>query len=188
VTITPEYTESLKKLHERKTFGIRTTIPSEVIRCITEYNIQSILDFGCGKGNVVTELKKMFPNLIVYGYDPAQEEFNSLPSNVDMIFSTDVLEHVEPHLLDKTLLELSNKTNKVMYHLIACHPAKKYLPDGRNAHLIIETPNWWQEKLSSIVKWKMYNEMIDEYTAQPKKGQPIQIVKYSVTLEKNGIT
>ena len=188
MTITLDYTESLKKLHEGKAFGNRTTIPPEVIRCINEYKVQSILDFGCGKGNVVEALKEMYPTLTVYGYDPAREGFDILPASVDMIFSTDVLEHVEPHLLDETLLDLANRTNKVMYHLIACHPAKKYLSDGRNAHLIIETPNWWKEKLLSVVQWKMYNENTHEYTMQPKKGPPIQVVKYTVTLEKNGNT
>ena len=27
-------------------------------------------------------------------------------------------------------------------------PAKKTLPDGRNAHLILESPGWWQGKVS----------------------------------------
>jgi SAM-dependent methyltransferase len=188
MTVTADYAESLKKLHESKAFGNRANIPTEVIRCIEEYNIQSILDFGCGKGNVVTALKETYPNLKVYGYDPGREGFDALPDNVDMIISTDVLEHVEPNLLNETLLDLAKRTNKVMYHLIACHPAKKCLPDGRNAHLIVETPEWWKNKLSTVLGWKMYNENTFEYLAQPKKGPSIQVVKYTVTLEKNGNT
>lgn len=184
MTYTNEYAKNLKKLHEGKAFGNRARIPNEVVRCIKEYEIESILDFGCGKGNVVAALKEQFPHLTVYGYDPGREGFDSLPDKVDMIISTDVLEHVEPELLEETLRDLSNRTNKVMYHLIACHPAKKSLPDGRNAHLIIEKPSWWQEKLKSVVGWKMYNEGITEFLATPKKGPPIFVVKYTVTLEK----
>ena len=189
MTITAEYTESLKKLHKsNKAFGNRSNIPVEVTRCIEKYNIQSILDFGCGKGNVVAALKETYPNLTVYGYDPGRDSFNTLPDNVDMIISTDVLEHIEPELLEETLLDLAKRTNKVMYHLIACHPAKKRLHDGRNAHLIVETPDWWKNKLAIVLNWKMYNEHTYEYLGQPKKGPPIKIVKYTVTLEKNGNT
>lgn len=183
--ISADYIENLKKLHERKSFGSNNTIPSEVIRCIEEYKITSILDFGCGKGNIMTALKEKYPNLEIYGYDPGREEFSSLPSNIDMIISTDVLEHIEPELLDNTLIDLAKRTNKVMVHLIACHPAKKSLPDGRNAHLIVENPSWWKEKLQKTIGWKMYNENTIEYMAQPKKGPPIQVIKYAVTLENS---
>lgn len=186
MTITADYAESLKKLHKSKAFGNRSNIPREVIRCIEEYNIQSILDFGCGKGNVVKALKETYPNLTVYGYDPGRDSCNTLPNNVDMIISTDVLEHIEPELLEETLLDLAKRTDKVMYHLIACHPAKKNLADGRNAHLIVETPDWWKNKLATVLGWKMYNENTQAYLAQPKKGPSIQVVKYIVTLEKNG--
>ncbi len=186
MTITPQYAEDLKKLHERKTFGNRSKIPTEVLRCIKDYDVQSILDFGCGKGLVMTALKEAFPNLTVYGYDPGRDGYDALPQSVDMLISTDVLEHIEPHLLEETLLDLARRTNKVMYHLIACHPAKKSLPDGRNAHLIVETPQWWKNKLATTLGWKMYNEKIDEYMAQVKKGPDIHVTKYTVTLEKNG--
>lgn len=186
--ITDNYKNDLKKLHESKAFGNRAKIPDEVVRCIEQYKVESILDFGCGKGNVVAALTEKYPNLKVFGYDPGREGFNQLPDNVDMIISTDVLEHVEPELLDETLIDLANRTNKVMYHLIACHPAKKCLPDGRNAHLIVEKPEWWKNKLSTVLGWKMYNETTFEFLAQPKKGPSIQVVKYTVTLEKNGNT
>ena len=186
MTVTPGYAENLKKLHERKSFGNRSKIPKEVLRCIEAYNVKSILDFGCGKGLVVAALQEAFPDLLVYGYDPGRDGHSVLPSSVDMIISTDVLEHIEPELLDETLLDLAGRTNKVMYHLIACHPAKKSLPDGRNAHLIVEKPQWWKNKLASTLGWKMYNEKIHEYMAAVKKGPDIPVTKYTVTLEKNG--
>jgi hypothetical protein len=135
---------------------------------------------------VVKALKEKYPNLQVYGYDPGRDGLEILPERVDMIISTDVLEHIEPKLLEETLLDLAKRTNKVMYHLIACHKSKKSLPDGRNAHLIVETPDWWKKKLAKTLKWKMYNEKITEHTATKlKKGPPIHVVKYEVTLEKN---
>ncbi len=184
--ISKEYIEQLKQLHkEKESFGRSARIPDEVERCIKEYNIQSILDFGCGKGFVTAALKEKYPHIAVYGYDPAQEQFSILPDNVDMIFSQDVLEHVEPEHIDNTIKDLASRCNKVMYHLIACHPAKKSLADGRNAHLIVENPKWWKQKLIEVLDWKLYNENIIDYLTQPKKGPELRIIKYAVTLEKN---
>lgn len=187
--ISDEYKDQLSKLHKIKikTFGTSEEIPSEVERCLKEYNITSVLDFGCGKGLVSFALRQKYPNLQVYSYDPGREEFSTLPNNVDMIFSQDVLEHIELDKLDETLVDLANRCNLVMFHLIACHPAKKKLPDGRNAHLIIENPEWWKQKLKKL-NWKMYNEFIIDKTSEVKKGPPIRVVKYGVTLDKNGIT
>ena len=181
---TEKYQKELFQLHKHKAFGAKIEIPAEIERCIKNYNIRSILDFGCGKGNMLAALKNKHPDITVYGYDAAQPDFNKLPDNVDMIFSTDVLEHIEPELLEETILDLADRTNKIMFHLIACHPAKKYLSDGRNAHLIIENPLWWQNKLQSILDWQLVFQETLEYTTTPKKGDDIYVVKYLVTLKK----
>ncbi len=57
---------------------------------------------------------------------------------------------------------------KYQYHLIACHPAKT-LSDGRNAHLIIENPDWWKVKMIDP-RWKIIHEEILEFEVQPKKA------------------
>ena len=149
----------------------------------------TLLDFGCGKGNMVLTLKEKYPNIKVYGFDPGMESFDALPESVDMIFSFDVLEHIEPELLDETIVDLARRTNKVMYHLIACHPAKKNLSDGRNAHLIVENPGWWKQKLQALPNWKIYNDNVVVYTSvkgRPATQQGVQfdVVKFLVTLEK----
>jgi hypothetical protein len=33
--------------------------------------------------------------------------------------------------------------------VISLIPAKRALPDGRNAHLILETHQWWKDKLEN---------------------------------------
>ena len=35
---------------------------------------------------------------------------------------------------------------------IACYPAKKTLPDGRNVHLTIKNPDNWKILISNIAK------------------------------------
>jgi len=173
--ITNEYKEQIKKLHQSKNWGTTSAIPHKVIEIIETFNIKSILDFGCGKGKIVELLKERFPNIEVIGYDPA---FNTdLPDKIEMIMSTDVLEHVEPNFLDETLSDLYSRAEKVQYHLIACHKAKKILPDGRNAHLIIETPDWWQEKFRNL-PGEIYFEDVHGSIKTPKKGPSLAVTKY----------
>lgn len=183
MNITKEYAEQLKRLHERKSFGVGSKIPGEVIKCIEKYSVESLLDFGCGKGLTLEAVKNRYPDIRCHGYDPAREGYTTMPEKVDLIYSSDVLEHIEPQLLDQTLNELHEKTNKAMYHLIACHPAKKRLSDGRNAHLIVESPDWWKNKLQTL-GWNIVSEKIKEFTTQPKKGSPIHAIKYIVVIEK----
>jgi len=183
MNISQEYVKELRTLHEKKSFGISSKIPAEVINCIEKYYIKSLLDFGCGKGLTLAAVKSKYPDIDCHGYDPGREGFNSLPNSVDLIYSSDVLEHIEPHLLDKTLIDLHNRTTKCMYHLIACHPAKKGLSDGRNAHLIIESPEWWRKKLKEL-NFKIVRDEVKEYTTQPKKGPELLITKYIVIIEK----
>ena len=75
----------------------------------------------------------------VYNYDPVTSPID-LPKKADLVYSSDVLEHIEPDQLESVLNNLYSIADKYQYHLIACHPAKKKLSDGRNAHLIIEKP------------------------------------------------
>ena len=77
-----------------------------------------------------------------------------------------------------------NIATKYQYHLIACHPAKKKLRDGRNAHLIIEQPNWWRNKLEKY-NWSFVFEEVKEKD-RFIQGQNIHMIKYIVLLEKNG--
>jgi hypothetical protein len=175
-----EYLEELKKLHSKKTFGLGKTIPKFLKKLLAETNIKSMLDFGCGKGMPFTERNSS--DFKVYNYDPVTSPIE-LPTSVDLVYSSDVLEHIEPIELDNVLTQLFTIGQKYQYHLIACHPAKKSLSDGRNAHLIIETPDWWRTKIQND-NWKIIHEDILDYEAVVKKGPPIHCIKYIVCMEK----
>lgn len=97
-----------------------------------------ILDYGCGKGKLGIGRK----------YDPAIPEFSQDPEPADLIVCTDVMEHIEPELLEDVLKHIRSKMKKYGYFTIGCSKAAKKLPDGRNAHLIIQRPEWWVERLS----------------------------------------
>ena len=92
-------------------------------------------------------------------------------------------EVLQPGHIDETLDDLFNIATKYQYHLIACHPAKKKLNDGRNAHLIIETPDWWKAKLAKY-NWEFVSEEVTD-KVKNIRGNDLRVIKYIVLL-KNG--
>lgn len=176
---------NLKKMyqdiHLNTPFGKRGKFPKHLEKFITEKRPQSILDFGCGKGRLVRKIKETFPEIDVEGYDPANPDFSRSIDNkqFDMIISSDVLEHVEPEFIDKTLIYLKERS-KHFYHLIACSPAKLVLPDGRNAHLIIENRDWWNSKFLKS-NYIILKEDWQEFEKTPKgQNKKMLIKKYFI--------
>ena len=54
----------------------------------------------------------------------------------DLVCCIDVLEHIEPELIDNVIFDLSTIVIKFGFFSIHQGPAGKILLDGRNAHLI----------------------------------------------------
>ncbi len=71
------------------------------------------------------------------------------PDPADMVCMLDVAEHIEPECLDAVLRHFASKCIKAAVVTIALKPALKHLPDGRNAHLIVQPAHWWMEKFSA---------------------------------------
>lgn len=115
----------------------------------------SILDYGCGKGGLKADLGD-----IVAEYDVAPGLGKDAPPEpADLVVCTDVLEHIEPEYLDNVLDHLAALSRKALFVNIACRPAKKPLPDGRNAHLIVESPACWIQRLQE--KFRIKSVMAD---------------------------
>lgn len=142
--ISESYREQNKKLHElRHDYGASGHKHAPQVRELCELlNTQNVLDYGCGKGTLQDAL-----NFEITQYDPALVELCSEPHPHDIVCCLDVLEHIEPECLDAVLDDLARVTRKVFFATIATRPAVKFLPDGRNAHLIQEHLQWWLPKL-----------------------------------------
>jgi 2-polyprenyl-3-methyl-5-hydroxy-6-metoxy-1,4-benzoquinol methylase len=146
--ITPEYREANKQLHnDIPEYGTSSKRWGKAVAAIANtFEAKYILDYGCGKG----ELKWALENSpFVKEYDPCIEGKDQTPDPQDMVVCTDVLEHIEPELIDNVLDDLKRVTKKVGFFVIDTAPAIKTLPDGRNAHLIQEGVDWWLPKLMS---------------------------------------
>lgn len=84
--------------------------------------------------------------LDVTNYDPAT--YPDLPSPHELVLCIDVMEHVERESVPEVLKHIRSLTKKAAFFVISCQPAIKKLEDGRNAHITIEPPHWWEERLN----------------------------------------
>ena len=158
--ISTDYKKSLEQLQSANSFKGLLVKYDPIKEFVSMYQPQSIIDYGCARGNLVNQLKQDFSNIpIIEGFDPGVPEFNTIKQDsYECLISNDVIEHFEPEFLDSTLQKMETLFTKSAWLIIACYPAKKRLPDGRNAHLIIESPKWWIKKIkntftnSNIVK------------------------------------
>ena len=112
--------------------------------------------------------------LPIQNYDPAVPEYSKPPAPADLVVCTDVLEHVEPEMLDGVLDDLKRLTLHYFYGEIAIVPAKKTLADGRNAHLTVHPIGWWLPKLCERFDiWRMEQDSNNNgfiVAAKAKKG------------------
>jgi len=144
---TPEYTAQNFEMHKKyPTYGMSGIKRADtVIKLMASDKFKTVLDYGCGKGTLADALP--FP---IWEYDIAIENKNRAPRPADLVICSDMLEHVEPEMLDNVIGDLRRVTNKLLYVVVHTGPAMKILPDGRNAHLIQQSGEWWKEKLSKL--------------------------------------
>ena len=113
-----------------------------------------VLDYGCGKAlSWKKDLFQFKPKL----YDPAFPEYSVKPDPADIVLCLGVLEHVEPELLDNVLDDLFRCVKKIGVFLIDLKPSRNTLPDGSYPHRIVESIDWWKNKLDKY--WDLSEEL-----------------------------
>lgn len=154
-TITEKYAELNKELHaSRPDYGCKSSRHGKTVCSIShQYDAESILDYGCGKGDLVKFLRAN-TNCRVVGYDPGHPKFCEVQAKpCDILTCTDVLEHIEPDCLSSVLDDMYANCNKAMYiHVATRLDSSKLLPDGTNPHKIVEPIEWWMEKFKDHFK------------------------------------
>ena len=85
-----------------------------------------------------------------------------------MLVCLDVLEHIEPELLDSVLDDMKSLMLEIGFFSVHTGPAKKFLSDGRNAHLIQEPPSWWLPKIESRFEVMMCKDVINGFVVMVK--------------------
>lgn len=145
--ISDEYRKLQANLHKHSNFGTTGAMYADYINeLIAQYGFKSVLDYGAGKCNLGEKLN----NITYIAYEPSNPKYSDTPSPCEFVISIDVLEHIEPECLADVLNDLKRVTINYGFFTIHTKPAKKFLADGRNAHLIQEKMSWWYEKLNPM--------------------------------------
>jgi cyclopropane fatty-acyl-phospholipid synthase-like methyltransferase len=181
--IDPDYQAQLAEMHSQGRFVRGSKMLKAMRPFIDQYQPASIMDFGCGHGALMSSIGQAYPNIQVDGYDPGNSKHNTIPAqSFDAIVSADVFEHIEPAHLANTLQLISSKIQVAGWFRIACYPAKKHLPDGRNAHLIVESPAWWRQQLLANMNVVIVKEEVSVFDKSHKWPDVVGQV-YDVTVE-----
>jgi len=167
--IDPNYQAQLAAMHDQGRFVRGSKTFKSVQPFLERYQPTSVLDFGCGHGALMASIQQAYPTMLVEGYDPGNADHNRVPKrSFDAVVSADVFEHIEPEHLAETLKLISSRMIIGGWFRIACYPAKKHLPDGRNAHLIVESPDWWRKQLLANMDITIISEDIHVFDKSHK--------------------
>ena len=152
-----DYALLYSRMHERnKTYpgySIKYPAYTKVIAdLVKRTEATSLLDFGCGKGYQYLDLRvhERWGGILPYCYDIGVRQLCRKPDRkFDGVISTDVMEHIAEPDIDAVMEEIVGYANKFVFLGIAIVPSKeKVFPDGRNVHLTVQSPKWWDRKLA----------------------------------------
>lgn len=130
---------------------------AEQIASIASFlRVESILDYGCGQGTLLQQLGKIkwegLNRIDFHEYDPCVISKNLFPVPSDLVLCLDVLEHVEEEFVDRVILHLWALAKKFLLITVSLCEADAVLPDGCNAHLVVQPKDWWDEKMRQLLK------------------------------------
>lgn len=165
--ISDDYRKQQAELHRNQDYGVASQFYAPIVaQAINRFGVTEVLDYGAGKGRLGQTL--MRDRLVGHAfrmqhYDPAIPDWASDPEPCEMVACIDVLEHIEPHLLDNVLDDLQRLTLQVGVFSVSTVAAIKKLADGRNAHLIIEPPGWWLPKILERFELHVFQKVPDGF-------------------------
>jgi hypothetical protein len=154
--------EQYRQMHiGEKTFagGLHNDFVIEISDLVGRHLPKTMLDYGSGKGRqyiykVRGEARHQYKawDVLPHCYDPGVLAFSEKPTKqFDGVICTDVAEHIPPEDVPWFLADVISYAKKFVFFVIFVEPAKKSLPDGRNAHLTVERPTWWHSKLEAAL-------------------------------------
>ncbi len=157
-----DYAKAYSALHQRsdKAFSGFSLLPhiSAITELVSTTRAQRLLDYGSGRGYqyLAKRAHEAWGGVLPTCYDVGVPMLSTRPQGrFDGVIATDVMEHIEevdvPTILQDIFgfVETHPSGPKAFaFFSICCKPAKhKTLPDGRNVHLTVKPPGWWNTKL-----------------------------------------
>ena len=167
--------------------GKSTLAYAPIIKNIIKYeNIQNMIDYGSGKGKFYTNgfnlgnkfippLRK-FWDIDIKLYDPCYAKYSKFDKDktFDLLICIDVLEHIPENDIDWILKRFLSISNKFIFLNVACYDAIALLPNGRNAHINVQKPIWWSNKIEKLIKARTDVKLICVCTVKDN-GKPKHI-------------
>jgi hypothetical protein len=146
-----EHLAAYSEMHATRFYGSSATeLHLEMVAgVVRELKPASILDFGCGRSDLVAHFWKDGARRIAR-YDPAIPMWKRMPAErFDLALCCDVLEHVPLADVDRVLSEVKSKSDRAVF-TISTKLARARLPDGRNAHVTLLTPGEWRRWIEDV--------------------------------------
>jgi hypothetical protein len=150
--ISPEYLELQKQMHDASPRYARSggnhaaRVFMAAAQIAKKRGECSVLDYGSGQGTLLDGITRAFPDIpgVTYReYDPCIQGKDTDPESAGVVFCGDVMEHVEPECVEAVIKHIHYLTKEIAIVVVSTRPAHKNLPDGRNAHICLQKPNWW---------------------------------------------
>lgn len=110
-----------------------------ISRLFCERKVNSVLDYGCGKSDIVNQLG--IP--VTAKYDPAIPEHSEPKRGFEGVICTDVLEHIPVDDLSVVMHDIQESGAQYYFFNVSVRPAAHTLPDGQNAHCTVRDELWW---------------------------------------------
>jgi hypothetical protein len=161
VLISDEYRSMQEQLHTNPDYGVASVGFAPIVAQVLDaYRARTLLDYGAGKGRLGATLRQQMQEPpTIFHYDPAVPQWAGRPEPCEFVACIDVLEHIEPPLLDNVLDDLRRVTARAGMFTVHTGAAMKVLSDGRNAHLIQQPPAWWLPKFMERFELITFNRM-----------------------------
>jgi hypothetical protein len=163
VLISDDYRAMQRALHEDPDYGVASVAYAPLVASLVRhFGVEEMLDYGAGKGRLGIALRELVEKpLRIAHYEPANPEWAAPPAPCRFVACIDVLEHIEPALLENVLDDLQRVVLERGVFTVHTGPARRVLPDGRNAHLIQQPAAWWLERFRSRFEVKVCQPLGD---------------------------
>ena len=157
-SLIPAY-QSLHREGKFPGYSMCAYIP-QITELVMASGAKNLLDYGCGAGKQYTEeCYHVFWGILPTLYDPGVPELSKIPAGrFDGVICTDCLEHVPEEELDDVIADLAAYSRLWCFVSVCCRKSKKWLPDGRNAHVTIMPHEWWRGKLEAALGARLHLE------------------------------
>jgi hypothetical protein len=121
---------------------------------VKQTNAKRLLDYGSGKGYqyLTQRAHEAWGGVLPHCYDVGVWQLKQKPSGLfDGVICTDMMEHIHKSDVEQILddifasIDYARLEGTFAYFNVFCNKASKHWPDGRNVHLTVELPDWWDE-------------------------------------------